>query len=73
MVSLRVSLPEDLKADLERLAQEEGRSESELIVEGVRFVVTSHGAGAPRIPLFRSGDPTLAERADELLRGFGER
>jgi hypothetical protein len=27
----------------------------------------------PRIPLFGSDDPTLAERVDELLDGFGER
>jgi hypothetical protein len=26
----------------------------------------------PTSPLFRSGDPTLAERADEALAGFGE-
>jgi hypothetical protein len=24
------------------------------------------------VPLFRSGDPTLAERVDEALSGFGE-
>ncbi|MEU9888367.1 hypothetical protein [Sphaerisporangium sp. NPDC051011] len=27
----------------------------------------------PRLPLFRSGDPTIAERVDDLLaEGFGE-
>ena len=27
----------------------------------------------PRLPLFDSGQPDLAERVDELLAGFGER
>ncbi|HYN68631.1 MAG TPA: YdeI/OmpD-associated family protein [Candidatus Eisenbacteria bacterium] len=31
------------------------------------------GAAEPTRPLFESGRPDLAERADELLRGFGER
>ena len=73
MTTAVVHLPEDLKADLERLARDEGRSEEELILEGVRRVVESHRPPMPRIPLFESADPTLAERADELLKGFGER
>jgi hypothetical protein len=55
------------------LALNEGRSEEDLILEGVRHVVQVHASPAPRIPLFFSDDPTLAERTDELLRGFGER
>ena len=31
------------------------------------------GRRSPRIPLFDSGDPALAERLDELLEGLGER
>ena len=68
-----VNLPEDLQADLERLARHEGRSEEDLILEGVRHVIQTHDSPAPRIPLFFSEDPALAERSDELLRGFGER
>jgi len=67
-----VHLPEELKADLERVAQNEGRTEEELILEGVRHVVELHGAPPPRIPLFSSNDPTLAERTDEFLKGFGK-
>jgi hypothetical protein len=73
MTKAVVHLPEDLKADLERVARDEGRSEEELILEGVRRVVDIHLSPAPRVPLFSSGDPTLAERTDELLKGFGER
>lgn len=69
-----VHLPEELKADLERVAQNEGRTEEDVILEGVRHMVEVHASPPPpRIPLFSSGDPTLAERTDELLEGFGER
>lgn len=73
MVRTTVYLPEDLKAALEQVAQTEGRSEAELIREGVRRVLDEREPRRPRIPLFESGDPTLAERVDELLAGFGER
>lgn len=65
-----VYLPEDLKRELERVARAEGTSEAQLIREGVRSVVESRSSPRPRIPLFRSGDPTLAERVDELLAGY---
>jgi len=68
-----VYLPEDLKLDLERTARVAGRSEADLIREGVRQVVAVYDAPRPRIPLFRSHDPTLAEHVDEHLKGFGER
>lgn len=68
-----VYLPESLKLDLERTARVAGRSEADLIREGVRHVVSVYDAPRPRIPLFRSQDPTLAERVDEHLKGFGER
>ena len=46
--------------------------EAELIREGVASVIRARLAPAPRIPLFDSGDPTLAERVDEVLaEGFG--
>lgn len=67
-----VYLPDELKAALGRAAEANGRSEAELIREGVEQVVSKAEAPRPRLPLFDSGDPTLAERADELLEGFGE-
>jgi len=71
MVRTTVYLPEDLKAELERTATATGRSEAELIRDGVRAVLDANKPGSPRVPLFRSGIPDLAERADELLAGFG--
>ena len=67
-----VYLPDDLKLALERASSTSGRSEAELIREGVEYVANRVGRTRPRLPLFDSGDPTLAEGADELLDGFGE-
>jgi hypothetical protein len=36
-------------------------------------MIQSSPSARPRIPLFRSGAPGLAERIDEELAGFGER
>lgn len=68
-----VYLPEDLKLNLERAARVTERSEADLIREGIRQVVAAYAPQRPQIPLFRSNDPTLAERVDEHLKGFGER
>jgi Arc/MetJ-type ribon-helix-helix transcriptional regulator len=72
MKKTTVYLPDELKRDLERAAATSGRSEAELIREGVESVIARQVPPRPRIPLFRSGRPDLAERVDELLEGFGE-
>ncbi len=64
-------LPEDLDAALKQAAAEQGRSEAEVIREALRRLLESTQPPRPRLPLFHSGDPTLAERVDEELRGFG--
>lgn len=57
-----------------RAAQSTGRSEADLIREGIGLVTGTHRIAEPRLPLFESGQPDLAERVDELLlEGFGER
>jgi hypothetical protein len=60
------------KQALERSAKAEGRSEAELIREGVDLVTSRLKAAEPRLPLFESGNPDLATRVDEELAGFGE-
>jgi hypothetical protein len=67
-----VYLPDELKQALSQTATAEGRSEAELIREGVEAVTHRRKYPRPTIPLFESDDPTLAERVDELLEGFGE-
>lgn len=68
-----VYLPEELKARLERIAQEQRRSEAELIREAIDQFTASLARPRPRIPLFRSENPIGAEDIDEALRGFGAR
>jgi hypothetical protein len=68
-----VYLPNDLRRALRRIASSQGRSEAELIREALRAMAQSSPSARPRIPLFRSGEPGLAERVDEERAGFGER
>jgi hypothetical protein len=61
------------KRALTRAAAIEGRSEAELIREGIDTVTSKHRVTEPTLPLFESGLPDLATRAEEYLKGFGER
>lgn len=61
-------LPDDLKEAVERRARQLGRSEADVLREAIAAAVQRP---APRAGVFTS-EP-LAERADELLAGFGER
>jgi hypothetical protein len=72
MYKTTVYLPDDLKAELERTAAEGQCSEAEIIREGIRLAIAQHQPPAPHSGIFDSGDPTLSERVDELLKGFGE-
>ena len=68
-----IYLPDDLKAALERTAAAQGRSEAEVVRSALSTATADQTSPQPRLPLFDSGDPTLAERADEELgAGFGE-
>ena len=67
-----VYLPADLRRALREAATARGTSEASLIREGIALV-TQPPAPRPRLPLFASGDPTLAERVEEVLSGFGDR
>jgi hypothetical protein len=67
-----VYLTEQQKRALERAARAEGRSEAELIREGIDIVTSRRQVAEPVLPLFQSGMPDLAEQVDEELAGFGE-
>ena len=73
MEKTTVYLTEAQKRSLGKMARQTGRSEAQLIREGIDMVTTTRRVAEPNLPLFDSGDPTLAERVDELLDGFGER
>ena len=67
-----VYLPDDLKVALERAAAERGTSEAEVVRSALIAATAGALHPAPRLPLFDSGNPTLAERVDdELAAGFG--
>ncbi len=71
MQKTTVYLPDDLKAALARTAADTGRSEADVIREGIRLAVARH-LPSPTIPIFVSDDPHFAERVDDHLVGFGE-
>jgi plasmid stability protein len=67
-----VYLPDELKAALERTAAAQGTSEAEIVRSALVAATIEQAYPTPRIPLFDSGDATLAERVDdELAAGFG--
>ena len=68
-----VYLPDELKARLEQAAQEERRTEAEIIRESLEAALARRARPAPRIPLVPTGlgRPDAAERVDDLLDGFG--
>ncbi len=57
---------------LKETARRRRVSEAELIRAGVDLVTSAEPEPRPRLPLFESGDATLADRATEALDGFGE-
>jgi hypothetical protein len=65
-------LPDDLKLSLRRAARNRSCSEAEVIREAIRRFGNQEVV-KPRLPLFASDQPDLAERVDELLGGLGER
>ena len=74
MKKTTIYLPDELKAEVERLASERHCTEAEIIRDAVASIVASSRPPAPTIPLFADelSDPTIAERVDELLDGFGQ-
>jgi hypothetical protein len=55
------------------MAAETGRSEADVIREGIRIAVSRNTPPAPRSGIFESDDPSLSARVDEILEGFGSR
>jgi Arc/MetJ-type ribon-helix-helix transcriptional regulator len=72
MQKTTVYIPEDVKQALARVAAARGVSEAELIREALRLLTAEATPPKPRLPLFKSGKPGLAERVDQALEGFGE-
>ena len=79
MEKTTVYLPKGLKASLQRAARATGTSEAALIRQAIAQMTSDVPAPRPRLPLFTSGQPDLAEHVDAHLKGdatapaFGER
>ena len=72
MQKTTVYIPEDVKLALGRVAIARGVTEAELIREALHALTSQSTPPRPRLPLFKSGKPGLAERVDKALEGFGE-
>lgn len=72
MIKTTLYIPEDLKAEITRAAERHGVSEAEFMRTSLRSAVAEQPP-EPTVGFFDLGDPTLSERVDELLRGFGTR
>ena len=72
MQKTTVYVPDDLERALAQTAASRGCSEAELIREALRAVTARTAPPRPRVPLFKSRKPRLAEHIDDALAGFGE-
>ena len=66
-------LPPELKRALTRLARQHRCSDAALLREAVSRLAGDAEAPAPKLPLFRSTGPSIAEDLDRALEGFGVR
>ena len=65
-------LPDHLKEAVEQAAARNSSSEASFIRQALERAVASARPPRPRLPLFSSKDPDLAERIEQELDGFGE-
>jgi Ribbon-helix-helix protein, copG family len=72
MQKTTVYIPSDIKSALGKLATARGLSEAEVIRQALRAVTAEIVPPRPRVPLFKSGKPRLAEQMGDALKGFGE-
>ena len=71
MEKTTVYVPADLKQAVARAAAAEGLSQAEWMRNTLRQASARAAPPKPRLPLFESGKPRLAEQIDQALEGFG--
>jgi hypothetical protein len=67
-----VYLPDELRRALKNAAAVSGRSEADLIREGVALVTQGAERPRPRGGLFAGDGPPFSDDLDDALAGFGE-
>ena len=70
MVKTSVYLEEPLKINLARASVLTGRSQADLIRDGIEQVVAQHLRTRPSMKAMATG-ATVLDRIDELMNGFG--
>lgn len=68
-----VYLPVELQKALKQLARARRCSEAEILREALARLTDEADVVRPRLPLFRSTGPSIAEDVDRALGGFGVR
>jgi hypothetical protein len=79
MAAPPLTLPDEMRSALSEVARAQDRSELEVLLEALRSYLGRTAAprqlptSRPTVPLTGDGygDPTAAERVDELLKGMG--
>ena len=71
MVKTSVYLDDQQKQDLDRVALITGRSQADLIRDGISQVIHDHLAKRPKRRA-RFHDPSIVGRTEDLLEGLGE-
>jgi len=71
MVKTSVYLDEQQKQDLDRVAKITGRSQTDLIREGISQVIQDHLSKRPKMRA-RFHDPSIVGLTEDLLDGLGE-
>lgn len=66
-------LPADLKRAIEETAAARRCSEAKVIRDALVAATRQAAKPRPKLPLFASKAPRLAEHVEQALRGFGER
>jgi predicted transcriptional regulator len=71
VVKTSVYIDDQQKQDLDRVAQLTGRSQADLIRDGISQVIHDHLAKRPKMRA-RFHDPSIVGRAEDLLEGLGD-
>jgi len=66
-------LPPELKRAIEETAAARRCSEAKVIRDALVTATRASARPRPKLPLFASKQPRLAEQVERALRGFGER
>jgi Arc/MetJ-type ribon-helix-helix transcriptional regulator len=71
MVKTSVYLDDEQKHDLERVVELTGRSQADLIRDGISQIIQDHLAKRPRMKA-RFHDAAIVGKTEDLMDGFGE-